>query len=80
MAMTAAERQAKRRAKLKGRYGQNFSTVLSGEARLALERLARYHGETKTEIVSALILAFDREQIKGLINDKAKMDEYVGRS
>ena len=80
MAMTAAERQAKRRAKLKGRYGQNFSTVLSGEARLALERLARYHGGTKTEVVSALILAFDREQIKGLINDKAKMDEYVGRS
>ena len=80
MAMTAAERQAKRRAKLRGQHGRNLSVVLDEDARLALERLARHHGETKMEMVPALILAFDREMIKSLIDDKAGMDRYMGRA
>ena len=79
MRMTDSERQAKRRAKLKGRYGRNFSMVLSEDVSLALDRLCRAHGGGKTDTVSRLILDADNRIMTSLIDDGAGMDRYMGK-
>jgi len=47
MQMTDSERQAKRWARLKGRYGRNFSMVLGENGSLVMDRLFRSHGRSQ---------------------------------
>ena len=81
MAMTAAERQEKRRKAVKGTLGlgKGLCVNQTHEERLALERLARHHGMTKAAMVARLILEEDGRTIRAFLDDKPGMERYMGR-
>ncbi|MHB8421529.1 MAG: hypothetical protein ACYDAM_01995 [Leptospirales bacterium] len=79
MAMSAKERQEKRRKAIKGEHGRVLSVVQTVDERLALERLARYHGLTKAAMIARLISEEDGRIIHSLINVREDIDRYMDR-
>lgn len=82
MAISNAERQAKyreqKRLGLKDDLGgKRLDCWLSSEAFLALNRLARHQGESKRQVLEALILAADELNLKALESDE-DLEAYLG--
>lgn len=64
MAMSARERQAKRRERIRGEYGKGVSMMLKEDARLALDRLCRHYGTTQAATMGRVIIEADGEREK----------------
>ena len=83
MAKTAAERQAKYRARRPhagkdGNGERRLNLWLSTTADLAVERLARRYCVTKREIIERLASAEDDRVSSAIDPDSPEWDEYFG--
>jgi len=79
MAMTATERQAKRRERIKSELGQGFSVMISFEEGQALDCLSRHYKMSKKDVISKLLLAEHERVLSTMMNDKDSLDLYMRR-
>lgn len=76
MSKSNAERQRQYRARRPDDKERRLNTWITVTANLALERLARYRGCSKREVLEQLVVAADESVIQTLELDTPEWDAY----